>query len=608
MGFPDIKIVIAGVDKFSSKMGKVTKGLDKIGKKAGRVGRKMTLMATLPILAFGTLAVKTTADYEFAMNKVAAKTNATGKEFKSLEDMALKLGETTRFSAVESAQGMDFLAMAGFKTNEILEALPGTLNLAAASSISLAEAADISTNILTAFGLKTKNISYLNDVMAQAMASANFNMLEIGESMTYAAGTSKSMGVKVMETTKLLGLLANAGVKGSRAGVSLANVMSKLAAPSSKAIEILKAKGFKKSDIFTVDGKFKNLTQTLLKLNKAGVNIPEMKEIFGERAVKTFAGIFGADMQKNVDAMNEKMKGFGGSAKRMEDVMMRGLPGALARLKSAFEGMLLKITGKSGIGDAVGVLIDKLTKLVSWVGNLSPKTLKLVAVFAGLLAALGPVLVVIGGFLAAIAGIPTVLAGIPLFLGGLAAIISGIGAAFAFIISPIGIAILAIVAVGYVMVRHWKLITSYWIDLFQPVIKFFKHLFGFFKYVWQKIPTGFKKMALNIVSVLFPVIGIFRLMWKLVKPLLGIASKFGSKLAPILKYVFLGKDVKNKVGLTTGEESFSGGTAVSPAQNSNFKGVLRIENLPPGSNMTVEDGDMEVETDTGFFPVGAVTG
>jgi TP901 family phage tail tape measure protein len=555
-------------------MGKSMRGLDKIGKKVASTGRRMTMVATVPLVAFGVLAVKTTADFEFSMNKVLAKTNATGEEFAEMTELAKKLGETTRFSARESAQGMDFLAMAGFKTQEILGSLPGTLQLAAASSITLAEAADISTNILTAFGLKTKDIAHLNDVMAQAMASANFNMLEIGESMTYVAGTAKSMGVPVMETTKILGLLANAGVKGSRAGVALANVMTKLITPSNKAIEILQGKGLQFGDVFTAEGKFKDLTKTLLHLNKAGITLPEMKEVFGQRAVKTFAGIFGKDMQRNVDAINTKMSTFEGAAGRMEDIMMRGLPGALVRLKSAFEGMLLKFTGKSGLGENVELVVNKLIKFVNWVGNLSPAALKTVAVIGLLVSVLGPLLFIIGQLVIGLAALPHAIA--------------AIGAGFAFLLTPAGlitVAVLALIWAGWTLVHEWEMIRDFWIGIFMNIVDFFVG-------IWQSIPKGFRSMIVNILTAFNPMLIMFRLL-----------LKYKDALATGLKWI-LPKGIERKLGLTTGEESFAGIEPNQLQNQSEFKGVLRIENAPARSTVEVEQGGLSIETDTGLALAG----
>ncbi|MBR2085584.1 MAG: phage tail tape measure protein, partial [Oscillospiraceae bacterium] len=177
----------AGSSEALAKLGQVGKTLEKVGGKIADVGETLTTHVTVPILAAGTAAVKTASDFDSAMSKVAAVSGATGDELDALRDKAREMGAKTKFSASEAAEAMNYMAMAGWKTTDMLEGIEGVMNLAAASGEDLATTSDIVTDALTAFGLKAEDSAHFADVLAAASSNANTNVSMMGETFKYCA-------------------------------------------------------------------------------------------------------------------------------------------------------------------------------------------------------------------------------------------------------------------------------------------------------------------------------------------------------------------------------------------------------------------------------------
>lgn len=175
---------------------------------------KATVATTAAIAGVGIAATKVGSDFEAAMSRVGAISGATGKEFKMLEKTAMELGKTTVFSASEAAEGMQYLAMAGYDANEIVAAMPGVLNAAAAGQVELGTAADITSNVLSGFGLQASETSRVADVLTKAFTSSNTSMESLGETMKYAAPIARAAGFSLEETAAAAGVLGDAGIQG----------------------------------------------------------------------------------------------------------------------------------------------------------------------------------------------------------------------------------------------------------------------------------------------------------------------------------------------------------------------------------------------------------
>ena len=273
------------------------------------------------------LAVRSFAQFESAMLRVKAVTGASEASFVALSEQAKKLGATTAFTAQEAAQGMGFLGQAGFSANEIMEAMPSVLDLAAAGQLELADAADITASVLRGFGKSASEASNVADILAKAASSSNTSVQEMGEGFKFVGPVASAMGVSIEETAALLGVLADAGLKGSLGGTGLRQALVKLGP------EIIKSGG--------------DVTATLKKLDSEGIRAvtSAMKDL-GARAGT--AAIALANNTDRAEELTEAMHNAGGTSKDMADTLMSGVTGSALELKSAFDAVV------QGVGEAFG--------------------------------------------------------------------------------------------------------------------------------------------------------------------------------------------------------------------------------------------------------------
>lgn len=206
-----------------------------VGQKISGLGRTMTTKVTMPIAAGFGAVIKTTMDFDAQMSKVQAISGASGEEFAQLRDKAREMGESTRFSATEAGEAFEYMGMAGWKTEQMMQGIPGILNLAAASGEELGTTSDIVTDALTAFGLKAEDAGRFADILAAASTNANTNVSMMGESFKYAASAAGSLGYSAEDVTVALGLMANSGIKASMAGTSLRNMFQRMAKPTKES-------------------------------------------------------------------------------------------------------------------------------------------------------------------------------------------------------------------------------------------------------------------------------------------------------------------------------------------------------------------------------------
>lgn len=218
-----------------------------MGGKISAAGEKM-MPLTVGIAGVGAAVVKTTADFDAAMSKVAAVSGAAGDEFDALRAKAREMGETTKFTAADAAEAMNYMAMAGWKTEDMLSGINGIMSLAAASGEELGTTSDIVTDALTAFGLSAKDSAHFSDVLAAASSNANTNVAMMGESFKYCASEAGSLGYTSEDVSVALGLMANSGIKASQAGTSLRNVFKNMAKPTKESQMAMDRLGISLSD------------------------------------------------------------------------------------------------------------------------------------------------------------------------------------------------------------------------------------------------------------------------------------------------------------------------------------------------------------------------
>src|SRR5690625_4611613 len=207
----------------------IAQSMNRLGTNMKQVGKKLTTNLTLPIAGVGIAATKIGSSFESSMSKVAAISGATGKDLEKLTKKAREMGATTIFSASESADALNYMALAGWDTHEMLDGISGVMDLAAASGEDLALVSDIVTDGLSAFGLQAKEASRMADVLAAASANSNTNVDMLGQAFAYVAPVAGALGFTIEDTSKAIGLMSNAGIKSTKAGTALRAMMTNLA-------------------------------------------------------------------------------------------------------------------------------------------------------------------------------------------------------------------------------------------------------------------------------------------------------------------------------------------------------------------------------------------
>jgi TP901 family phage tail tape measure protein len=300
-------------------------------------------------------AIRTLASFGQEMSTLQAITRATGAEFDALRTKAQELGATTRFSATEAAQGMTFLARAGFDANEVFGSIEGTLTLAQAGALGLGEAADIASNVLTGFRLEVSRTGEVVDTLALAANSSNTDVRQLGDAIKFVAPVAASVGVSLQEATAAIGALSDAGLQGSLAGTGLRRVISELESPTTKTTEILAKLGLTADDVRVSEV---GLTTALSRLAGAGIEAGEALEVFGDRGGPAFLVL--QDSIPRVQQFTEELGSAEGTAARIASTMDDNLNGAILATRSAFEGLILAL-GDSGATGAFRGFFDLLT-------------------------------------------------------------------------------------------------------------------------------------------------------------------------------------------------------------------------------------------------------
>jgi TP901 family phage tail tape measure protein len=375
-------VLLEAKDKISPILSTIKGGLTSFGRKTWSVTMKAVDLATAPIrgvinllknpiLQVGAVlgvsiglkdTIDTCKDFEAAMSQVKAVSGATGSEFDKLTAKAKEMGKTTKFTATQSAEAFNYMAMAGWDSQQMLDGIEGILNLAAASGEDLGTTSDIVTDALTAFGLKASDAAHFSDVLAQSAASANTNVSMMGESFKYVAPIAGAMKYSVEDTSLALGLMANASVKGSMAGTSLKTALANMAAPTDKMATAMKKYGISLTDsnrnMKTLKGVLDNLRSSLGRLSETE-KIAAASTIFGKEAMSGMLAIINAT-ESDYNKLAESINNADGAASKMSDTMLDNLEGSITLLQSAMDGV--KISFGERLSPYVRGIADWLTE------------------------------------------------------------------------------------------------------------------------------------------------------------------------------------------------------------------------------------------------------
>ena len=339
------------MQKLNQKFGSFGGALETLGGKMASAGTKITALETAAggaAVALGTQAVKAGASFEAEMSKVSAISGSTGDDLKALTDKAKEMGKKTKFSATESAEAFKYMAMAGWKTDDMLNGIEGIMNLAAASGEDLATTSDIVTDALTAFGLSASDSAEFSDVLAAASSNANTNVSMMGDTFKYVAPVAGALGYSVQDTAIAVGLMANSGIKASQAGTSLRAILSRLAKPTDQVQTAMNELGISLTDS---NGNMKSMRQVMEDMRNGFSGLTKDQQanyaatIGGQEAMSGLLAIVNAS-EEDFNKLTTAIDGSEGTCKNMANTMQKNLSGQFTILKSQIEGINIQIFEK----------------------------------------------------------------------------------------------------------------------------------------------------------------------------------------------------------------------------------------------------------------------
>lgn len=467
--------------------------LKSIGDSVTNVGEKF-MPATAAVVGLGAAAVKTAADFDSGMSKVAAISGATGDDLQALRDKAREMGSKTKFSASEAAEAMEYMAMAGWKTTDMLGGIEGIMNLAAASGESLATTSDIVTDALTAFGLKADDAGHFSDVLAAASSNANTNVSMMGETFKYAAPIAGALGFSVEDTAEAIGLMANAGIKGSQAGTSLRTIMNNLAGE----VKICgSALGEVTIQTTNADGSMRDLSAILADCRGAFSQLSESEQaaaaeaLVGKNAMSGFLALMNA-APEDIDKLSSAIENCDGKSAEMAATMQDNLAGQLTILKSQLEE--LAISFGEILMPAIRSIVSGIQGFVDKLNSMDETTKKVIVTIALIVAAIGPVLIVVGKIISAVGTIMTIVPKVAAAIKAVKGAFAGLNAVMA--ANPIILVIAAIAALVAAFIYLWNTsdeFRQFWIDLWENIkavaIAVWEAISMFFSQAWEAIKS-----------------------------------------------------------------------------------------------------------------------
>lgn len=439
-------------ERMSEKLGAVSSKFGAIGKTASSVGGTLTRSITVPLGGVGVAAAKVGMDFDAEMSKVSAISGATGADFDQLRAKAREMGSKTKYSATEAGQGFEYMAMAGWKTDDMLAGIEPTLKLAAASGEDLGTTSDIVTDSLTGFGLSAKDTGRLANVMAAASSNANTNVSMMGETFKYAASVAGAYGYTVEDTALMTGLLANSGIKASQAGTTLRSIMSRLATDAGASSKNLGALGTLTEklgvEFYNADGSMRPLRDVINDSRKAWAGLTEeekanyAKKIAGQNAMSGWMALMESS-EGDVKKLTNAIDNSDGSLDKMYDTMTNNFAGALDEMKSALQEAGIVISD---------MLTPYLRKAATWVKDMavrfseaSPAVQKTIVVLGAVAASIGPVLITIGKMSSGISALTGAGSKLMLVLPKIGAVIGGISLPMVAVAAVIGVLVAAFV-------------------------------------------------------------------------------------------------------------------------------------------------------------------
>lgn len=437
----DLKVEASDWTTVSKSLDSISKKMKTVGDSISSIGGTLTTGVTVPVVGIVGAATAVGNEFEAQMSRVQAIAGATGEELNLLTEQALQLGAQTSFSATEAAEGMENLASAGFTTEEIMEAIPGLLDLAASSGSELATASEIAASAIRGFGLDASEAGHVADVFAEAAARTNAQTEDMGNAMKYIAPVAHTMGISLEETAAAIGIMSDAGIKGEQAGTTLRGALTRLTKPTNKMIGTMEELGI---SFYDNEGKMKSLTEIVKMLQDSMQGLSDEEQqyalttLFGTESLSGMLALISRGPEE-LSTMTNSFKDCDGAASEMADTMLNNTSGAIEEMNGAIESLGIKI--QQILAPYIVEAANKVQELVNKFLNLPESTQKTILAIAGIVAAIGPALLIIGKLISAGSAIVGVLGQVSGAIAGVSAGTGVLSKVLTAITGPVGIVI-----------------------------------------------------------------------------------------------------------------------------------------------------------------------
>lgn len=468
-----------------------------VGKVMQGTGAEMTKYITTPLIGVGVAAAKVGGDFEEQMSRVKAISGATGDTFEQMKQQAIDLGAKTAFSAKESAAGMENLASAGFSAQEIMKAMPGLLDLAAVSGGDVALASENTATALRGFGLEASEAGHVADVFARAAADTNAEVGDMGEALKYVAPVANSMGISLEETAAAIGIMSDAGIKGSQAGTTLRGALSRLARPTKAMQDTMNNLGV---SFYDADGKMKPLKTQVELLKKAFEGLtPEQQQnalvtLYGQESLSGMMALIdkGPD---SLGKLTKSLKDSDGAADDMARTMQDNMNSSIEQMFGAFESAAIVI--QKILAPSIKKVADAISGLVEKFVSAPESTQKLVVAIGAIAIAIGPVLYALGMVVKAF---QTMKVGLGVLGNGIS-LFKKLGSAIGFLTSPVGlvIAAVALLVVGFIYLWNTSEdFRNFWIGLWEGIKSAVSSAVEWIQNAWKSTGEWFNNLWKSI--------------------------------------------------------------------------------------------------------------
>lgn len=468
-----------------------------VGKVMQGTGAAMTKYITTPLIGVGVAAAKVGGDFEEQMSRVKAISGATGDTFEQMKQQAIDLGAKTAFSAKESAAGMENLASAGFSAQEIMKAMPGLLDLAAVSGGDVALASENTATALRGFGLEASEAGHVADVFARAAADTNAEVGDMGEALKYVAPVANSMGISLEETAAAIGIMSDAGIKGSQAGTTLRGALSRLARPTKAMQDTMDNLGV---SFYDADGKMKPLKTQVELLKKAFEGLtPEQQQnalvtLYGQESLSGMMALIdkGPD---SLGKLTKSLKDSDGAADDMARTMQDNMNSSIEQMFGAFESAAIVI--QKILAPSIKKVADAISGLVEKFVSAPESTQRLVVAIGAIAIAIGPVLYALGMLVKAF---QTMKVGLGVLGNGIS-LFKKLGSAIGFLTSTVGLAIaaVALLVVGFIYLWNTsKGFRNFWIGLWEGIKSAVSSAVEWIQNAWKSTGEWFNNLWKSI--------------------------------------------------------------------------------------------------------------